>query len=48
MILLLALIVVSGTVSRFLCYQSHIIGKDLAAIEPQAMQMIRNSPVSET
>ncbi|HEY1718134.1 MAG TPA: hypothetical protein VGH42_07545 [Verrucomicrobiae bacterium] len=41
MILLLALIVVSGTLASYLYYQSRIMGKDLAAIEPQAMQMIK-------
>jgi hypothetical protein len=40
MILLLALIVVSGTLASYLYYQSRILGKDLAAIEPQAAQMI--------
>jgi hypothetical protein len=40
MILLLALIVVSGTLASYLYYQSRIMGKDLAAIEPQAAQMI--------
>jgi hypothetical protein len=39
-ILLLALIVVSGTLASYLYYQSRILGKDLAAIEPQAAQMI--------
>jgi hypothetical protein len=40
MILLLALIVVSGTLASYLYYQSRILGRDLAAIEPQAAQMI--------
>jgi hypothetical protein len=40
MILLLALIVVSGTLASYLYYQSRILGKDLATIEPQAAQMI--------
>jgi hypothetical protein len=40
MILLLALIVVSGTLASYLYYQSRILGKDLVAIEPQAAQMI--------
>jgi hypothetical protein len=39
-ILLLALIVVSGTLASYLYYQSRILAKDLAAIEPQAAQMI--------
>jgi hypothetical protein len=41
-ILLLALIVVSGTLSAFLCYQSHVAGKDTQNIRPQAMQLINN------
>ena len=47
MILLLALIVVSGTLAFYLWYQSHIIGKDLAAIEPQAAQIIRSYQQNE-
>jgi hypothetical protein len=41
-ILLLALIVISGTVTTYLFYQSHTIGGDLAALEPQARGMIQN------
>jgi hypothetical protein len=41
-ILLLALIVVSGTLSAFLCYQSHVAGKDTQNIRPQAVQLINN------
>jgi hypothetical protein len=41
-ILLLALIVVSGTLSAFLCYQSHVADKDTQSIRPQAMQLINN------
>ena len=41
-ILLLALIVVSGTVTTYLFYQSHTIGGDLAALEPQAREIIQN------
>jgi hypothetical protein len=40
--LLLVLIVVSGTLSAFLCYQSHVAGKDTENIRPQAMQLINN------
>ena len=41
MILLLALIVVSGTLASYLYYESRIMGKDLASMGPQAMQMIK-------
>ena len=40
-ILLLALIVVSGTVATYLFYQSHALGNDLAGLEPQAREMIQ-------
>jgi hypothetical protein len=40
--LLLVLIVVSGTLSAFLCYQSHVAGRDTQSIRPQAMQLINN------
>jgi hypothetical protein len=40
MILLLVLIVVSGTLTTYLFYQSRIMGKDLAAIEPEAVQIL--------
>lgn len=41
-VLLLALIVVSGTVTTYLFYQSRTIGGDLAALEPQAREIIQN------
>ena len=40
--LLLALIVVSGTLTTYLFYQSHTLGKDLAGLEPQAREVIQN------
>lgn len=40
-ILLLALIVTSGTVATYLFYQSHTMGRDLAVLEPQAREMIQ-------
>ena len=49
--LLLALIVVSGTLTVYLWYQSHILGKEIDAIRPQAMQVMKilnqTSPVVE-
>jgi len=42
MILLLALIVVSGTLVFYLWYQAYIMGKERATFEPQAIQMIRS------
>ena len=39
--LLLALIVVSGTLTVYLWYQSRITGKEIDAIRPQAMQMMQ-------
>jgi hypothetical protein len=39
-ILLLVLIVVSGTLTTYLFYQSRIMGKDLAAIEPEAVKIL--------
>jgi len=47
MILLLALIVVSGTLASYLFYQSRIMGNDLAAVGPQAMQMIKGYKQNE-
>ena len=41
-ILLLALIVVSGTLTTYLYYQSRTIGGDLGALEPQARDIILN------
>lgn len=39
--LLLGLVVVSGTLAAFLYYQSHMLGKDVAAIKPQATVLIQ-------
>ena len=39
--LLLALIVVSGTLAVYLWYQSHIVGKEIDVIRPQAMQVMK-------
>jgi hypothetical protein len=39
--LLLALIVVSGTLTVFLWYQSRIVGKEIDVIRPQAMQIVQ-------
>ena len=39
--LLLALIVVSGTLTVYLWYQSRITGKEIDAIRPQAMQIVQ-------
>ena len=41
-ILLLALIVVSGTLATYLFYQSHTFGSDLGVLEPQAREVIQN------
>ena len=50
--LLLALIVVSGTLTVFLYRQATLTGKDITAIKPQALQIIQvykqNMPVLET
>jgi hypothetical protein len=40
-ILLLALIVVSGALATYLCYQSRLMGKSVADIKPQAMKTIQ-------
>jgi hypothetical protein len=40
--LLLALVVVSGTLVTYLCYQSHIASKNLDAVRPQATKLIEN------
>jgi hypothetical protein len=40
-ILLLALIVLSGTVAAYLYYQSRITGKEIAAIRPRAAPILR-------
>ena len=39
--LLLALLVVSGTLAAYLSYQSRVLGKDITNVKPQAMQMIQ-------
>jgi hypothetical protein len=39
--LLLALIVVSGTLTVYLWYQSRITGKEMDVIRPQAMQIVQ-------
>jgi hypothetical protein len=39
--LLLALVVVSGTLTVYLYRQASLTGRDIAAIKPQAMQIIR-------
>jgi len=41
-LLLLALVVVSSTLTAFLFYQSHILGKDLDGTRSQASQIIQN------
>jgi len=41
-LLLVALVVVSSTVTAYLFYQMHILGKDLDGTRPQAMQIIQN------
>jgi hypothetical protein len=41
-VLLLALIVVSGTLATYLFYQSHTIGRDLEVFEPQARAVVQN------
>jgi len=39
--LLLALVVISGTLAAYLSYQSRVLGKDIANVKPQAMQIIQ-------
>jgi hypothetical protein len=39
--LLLALIFVSGTLTVYLSYQSHVTGKEVGVIRPQALQMMK-------
>ena len=39
--LLLALIVVSGTLTVYLSYQSHVVGKEIDAVRPQALQVMK-------
>ncbi|MGB7767983.1 MAG: hypothetical protein WBN22_03915 [Verrucomicrobiia bacterium] len=41
-LLLLALIVVSGTLTTFLFYQAHTLGRDLGNFEPQARMVVQN------
>ncbi len=41
-LLLLALTVVSGTLTTYLFYQSRTMGKDIAAFEPQARAVVQN------
>ena len=40
-ILLLALVVVSGTLAGYLYYQSRVMSKTLEGVKPQAMQVIK-------
>jgi hypothetical protein len=39
--LLLALIVISGTLAAYLCYQSRVFGRDIDNLKPQAVQVIQ-------
>jgi hypothetical protein len=39
--LMLALIIVSGTLATYLYYQSRILGRDITNIKPQAVQVIQ-------
>jgi hypothetical protein len=39
--LLLALIIVSGTLAAYLYYQSRMLGKDITNLKPQAVQVIQ-------
>jgi len=41
-LLLLALVVISSTLTAYLFYQMHILGKDLDGTRPQANQIIQN------
>jgi hypothetical protein len=40
--LLLALVVISGTLAAYLSYQSRVLGNDITSIKPQAMQIIQS------
>jgi CHASE3 domain sensor protein len=40
-ILLLALVVVSGTIAGYLYYQSRVMSKTIESVKPQATQMIQ-------
>jgi len=37
----LAIIVIGGTLVSYLYYQQHILGKDVAAVKPQALPVIQ-------
>jgi hypothetical protein len=39
--LLLALIVISGTLAAYMFYQSRVLGRDIAGLKPQAVQVIQ-------
>lgn len=39
--LLLAMIVISGTLAAYLYYQSRVLGRDITNLKPQAMQVIQ-------
>jgi hypothetical protein len=39
--LLLALIVISGTFATYMFYQSRVLGRDIASLKPQAVQVIQ-------
>lgn len=41
-LMLLALIVISGTLTTYLFYQSHVLGRDLAGLQPQAKLVVDN------
>ncbi|HUA36915.1 MAG TPA: hypothetical protein VMA35_00790 [Candidatus Sulfopaludibacter sp.] len=41
-LLLLVLIVISGTLTTYLFYQAHSLGNDVGALEPQAREVIQN------
>jgi hypothetical protein len=40
--LLLALIIVSGTLAAYFCYQSRIMSQNIESTKPQAMQIVQN------
>ena len=46
--LMLALIVVSGTLAAFLFYQSRVLGKDIQVIRPQAAPIIQAFKANHT
>ncbi len=39
--LLLALVVISGTLAAYLFYQSRVLGRDITNVKPQAVQIIQ-------